>query len=377
MFLFAKDNMGEPIGKNETPPKERETKEQETKEQERQNVFREIRHEANNLQLAVWGADAVEQRVSDIRDTDEKQPTTSEKKTPEQQKQVEQEISELIKNKDWIGLLAKAGAVIDYFFGSFRWLFFSDGGKKVDAKLQKTMEMPNQVDFATMDDKQLTDFISQMQLKIERTTHTYKRLHLLRCMSRAKDEQQKRSGPESKNQFEKMKNQLQNWDIVLFGNNGDFWNWKLIEKTQNPFAHIGIYHQWKFIHSTMNWSILNPAWWMSVDMQSYMQETRPRGCVILRPTQGERIGATAEQMVSAGQIQYDTLWALQDINSDSQSDNGKYNCAEFVAKVVESVTGISIPDSKDALPGTYLDVPQLTPVYMDWYTGASNSISIA
>ena len=42
-------------------------------------------------------------------------------------------------------------------------------------------------------------------------------------------------------------------------------------------------------------------------MQSYMQETRPRGCVILRPTQGERIGATAEQMVSAGQIQYDTL----------------------------------------------------------------------
>ena len=62
----------------------------------------------------------MEQRVSDIRDTDEKQPTTSEKKTPEQQKQVEQEISELIKNKDWIGLLAKAGAVIDYFFGSFR-----------------------------------------------------------------------------------------------------------------------------------------------------------------------------------------------------------------------------------------------------------------
>lgn len=114
---------------------------------------------------------------------------------------------------------------------------------------------------------------------------------------------------------------------------------------------------------------------MAVDMEGYVNTTKPRWFVVMRADQmGEKIGTTAQQLVNSWSIKYDTFWAMNDLNKGAQQDNGKYNCGEFVGKVLETVTWNDIvTDDTDALPGTYLTVPKLHPVYMDRYTGEKSN----
>ncbi len=316
------------------------------------------------LERAVTWITAIQSYISDKRDAVDKETHNDQVNT----ETVKNEITWLIEKKDRWGLLTKASDVIDYFFWSFFW---SKSEKKFNADVLFTQikEMPEEIDFSSMDKTDLEKNIEEFQTLIWKENHLYKRLHYIRCMSRAKDALTQKEGEKTDTPYERLEHSLQDWDLILFWNNGDFWNGKLTSKTKNPFAHIWIYNKGKFYHSTMNGSVLHPAWWVAVDMKQYIEKTKPRWCLVMR-TEKEwwMVWQKAEEMITTWKVEYDQFWAIADTQWWSSGSDAKYNCGEFVWAVLEATTGIDVPDDKDALPWTYEKMPWLKPVYMDRYT---------
>ncbi len=325
--------------------------------------------EEKALERAVTWVAWMKSYVEQFWDAQDKETTKDESEEWAKSEKIKQEIDDLRKKKDWWWLLARAWDVIDHFFGSFFWKKWSKKWS-ADVLFTKIKEMPQEVDFTSMDNDTLVNTIDDLQKQVKDESHLFKRLHFMWMQSRAKDALDKKDGKKTETPYDRIANNLHDGDIILLWNNGDFWNGKLTSKAKNPFAHIGVYHQWKFYHSTMDWSIINPAWWVAVDMKEYIEKTKPRGCMVMRAQDNwSKIGEKAKTMVDSWSVQYDQLGAWSDLNGWWNWMGSRYNCGEFVGAVLEATTWIDVPDDKDALPWTYEKMPGLNPVYMDWYTG--------
>lgn len=349
------------------------------KEQEINRTTTEIKEETDPLKLAIWSdIKLLEDYVNGKRDELDKQKIAADTKHETTWAALQTEIQELLRTNNRAWLLSKASQVIDYFFW---WLFWKKGDPAYtpDALFSriKDLQVPQEVDFKTMDKEQLQKYITQLTWKISQESHMFKRLHYIWLMSRAKDALWEIEWKKPQTQYERLSANLKNGDLILLGNNGDYWNGMLTKKSASPIAHIGVYYEGKFCQSTMNGNLLNPTWGESIDFKDYLNKSKPRWCMIMRTTSGEQAGQkiwkNAQNLIDTGQIQYDQLGALADtwfdITGNKHWQANKYNCGEFVGKVIEEVTWQDVPDDKDALPGTYATLPWFTPIYMDWYTG--------
>ncbi len=322
-----------------------------------------MRQQTAVLERAVWWTDAlvayVDQKRNEL-DTVKQQADIS---VDQKRSATQQEIKTLIQKKDRWWLLSKAGDVLDYFFG---WLFGKKGSKEhtADALFHHTRDFSAEVDFVTMDEMKLKQTIAELTEKISEESHVFKRIHYIRLMSRAKDALSQKEWQIYTTQYEKIIPHLQDGQIILFNNNGNMWNGMLTEKTNTPFAHVGIYYKWKLYHST------GAVWWgQEIDMQSYLEQHKPRGFICMNPPNAilwGKIWETAQHLIEWW-IQYDNLWAMSDLHGWGAWSATKFNCGEFVGKVIEEATGDNIADEKDALPSTYATLAWFSPAYMDWY----------
>lgn len=324
------------------------------------------------LEAAVSGIECIQEQVNSFRSSKEKDKKEYASSIASWRKEFTASIKVAVEQGDRMSVFGQIGTWIDLAMKKF---VNTDNPYSADSLLNYTMTTIDDtgvsVDYDTMDTASLQTLIQDFETTIAAEKTGYKKLHYIWMMSRAKDALAKQEQHAFKTQYEKIQAELQPWDIIAFWNNADTFNAMLTAKADNPLAHIWIIDASTpphLCHSTMDGDVFNPTGWKTELFSSYLDKTKPRALVILRAvwTAWWVIGEKAHEMV-AQWFKYDRTAAVIDLWVGGKWMEEGYNCGEFVWEVLRSSMGIVIDEKKDALPGSYLAMPQLQPIYMDNY----------